>query len=499
MDTIEITEPLKLPKLNADANLTVRKSPTVLSRKSLAKDISNPKTRCLVLIQRHVSSMWVMNNSSLYSKYIQVLREWASAPKCCAAFMQFLLSASNSTLVIERLPRIHTFLFTDISQYITDLSEYGEDEHFRTKFSKYIMLFLLPELSDGHFKPLIEFKKCATGINQFDIQSSLMYYISAFWEEDSSLLCKILVTPLFNTLSKEFVGTTKYDNLCRSDSQSSSEDKVIKTSLTLRAFGLLYCAYDLLKLFTESPEAVSGRYTIPYLRASVSGGIDVRDLSASSCAFLCVRKGYLSVLKYLIESGKIRPATCIDADGRNLLIASVSAGQVDIAKYLITELNPPININAKCESGNTALHVAVAQNNLILARLLLDAGGALVDITNTNCDGATPLHMAALFGYSGMVDLLAEHSARLDIRTTSKHRDGLTAFQLAQLAENEELSAHLCKLATGEATPSVNGQTSNHLFVRQTFLDRVRKNFYSAQPDIKHKYNTKVKPKKSMV
>ncbi|KAA3680853.1 uncharacterized protein DEA37_0009755 [Paragonimus westermani] len=205
------------------------------------------------------------------------------------SFYAILISASNSALVIERLPRIHRFLFTDISQYITDISEYGEDEHFRTKFSKYIMLFLLPELSDGHFKPLIVFKKCATGTNQFVIQSSLMYYVSDFWEKDSSILCKILVTLLFNTLSKEFVGTTRYDNLCRSDSQSSSEDKVIKTSLMLQAFGLLYCAYDLLKLFTESPEAVSGRYTIPYLCASVSGEIDARALSASSCAFLCVR------------------------------------------------------------------------------------------------------------------------------------------------------------------------------------------------------------------
>ncbi|KAF6772415.1 hypothetical protein AHF37_09101, partial [Paragonimus kellicotti] len=140
-----------------------------------------------------------------------------------------------------------------------------------------------------------------------------MYYVSSFWDKDSSILCKILVAPLFKSLSGEFVGSIDYDNLWiyRPDSQSSSEDKVIKTSLMLRAFGLLYCAYDLLKLFTESPEAVSGGYTMPYLH---DGENDVRNVSASLCAFLCVRKGYFSVLKYLIEAGKIRPATCIDAD-----------------------------------------------------------------------------------------------------------------------------------------------------------------------------------------
>ncbi|KAF7232596.1 hypothetical protein EG68_08895 [Paragonimus skrjabini miyazakii] len=473
-DTIKMTEPLKLPKLKADTKLTVRESIATLSKMSLAKDISNSQTRCLVLIQKHVSATCVVNNSSLYSKYMQVLREWATIPECCAAFMQFLLSVSNSTLVIERLARIRKFLSTDFSQYITDLSKDGEDEHFREKFSKYIMVFLLPELTDGHFKPLIEVKKCATSINQSDIQSALMYYISAFWDEDSSILCKILIAPLFKSLSGEVVSSTDYNNLCiyRPDTQSYSENKVIKTSLMLRAFGLLYCAYDLLKLFTESPEAVSGGYTIPYLHTSGVGKNDVRDVSASLCAFLCIRKGYLSVLKFLIEAGKIRLATCIDPDGRNLLIAAVSAGQVEIAKYLITEPNPPININAKCESGNTALHVAVAQNNLKLAKLLLDAGGALVDITNTNCDGATPLHMAALFGYSDMVDLLVGHSARLDVRTTPDHRDGLTASQLAQLTENERLSAHLCKLATDMATHFVNDQTSNRLFVRQSFLDQ---------------------------
>ncbi|KAF5396648.1 hypothetical protein PHET_10574 [Paragonimus heterotremus] len=338
-DTIKMAEPLKLPKLKADTNLTVRESIAALSKKSLAKDIPNPQTRCLILIQRHVSPLCVVNNSSLYSKYMQLLREWASIPECCAAFMQFLLSVSNSTLVIERLARIRRFLFTDISQYITDLSEYGEDEHFRAKFSKCIMLFLLPELTNGHFKPLIEVKRCATAINHFDIHPALMYYVSSFWDEDSSILCKILIAPLFKSLSGEFVNSIDYNNLCiyRPDTQSSSENKAIKTSLMLRAFGLLYCAYDLLKLFTESLEAVSGGYTIPHLHASSVGKNDVRGVSASLCAFHCVRKGYLSVLKYLIEAGKIRPATCIDTDGRNLLIAAVSAGQVEVTKYLITE------------------------------------------------------------------------------------------------------------------------------------------------------------------
>lgn len=62
------------------------------------------------------------------------------------------------------------------------------------------------------------------------------------------------------------------------------------------------------------------------------------------------------------------------------------------------QLNPPININAKCESGNTALHVAVSQNNLEIARMLLETGGATVDVVNMNGNGATPLHMAAMFG-----------------------------------------------------------------------------------------------------
>ncbi|VDP92289.1 unnamed protein product [Echinostoma caproni] len=65
---------------------------------------------------------------------------------------------------------------------------------------------------------------------------------------------------------------------------------------------------------------------------------------------------------------------------------------------MLADLSPPINVNTKCESGNTALHVAVSQNNVEIAKLLLETGGATVDVVNSIGNGATPLHMAAMFG-----------------------------------------------------------------------------------------------------
>ena len=62
------------------------------------------------------------------------------------------------------------------------------------------------------------------------------------------------------------------------------------------------------------------------------------------------------------------------------------------------------NINAMGEHGYTPLHNAVEQNHIEIVRFLLKSGA---DATMSNDDGDTPVELAKLMGYEGMLRLMA--------------------------------------------------------------------------------------------
>lgn len=84
-------------------------------------------------------------------------------------------------------------------------------------------------------------------------------------------------------------------------------------------------------------------------------------------------------------------------------------GDIDKVEDLLND--DPAQINAADEYGFTALHGVAGEDQLEIARLLLEHG-ANVDARND--EGITPLHLAA---YSEMVDLLTEYGAELNARS----------------------------------------------------------------------------------
>lgn len=90
-------------------------------------------------------------------------------------------------------------------------------------------------------------------------------------------------------------------------------------------------------------------------------------------------RGKLSLLNDLEQT---------DRDGRTLLINAAYYNRDDVVQWLVQQ---GANINAQDHFGNSPLHAAVQNGNLIIIRILLDSGA---DTNIQNNFGNTPIWIA---------------------------------------------------------------------------------------------------------
>ncbi|XP_043379563.1 protein FAM220A isoform X9 [Chelonia mydas] len=88
---------------------------------------------------------------------------------------------------------------------------------------------------------------------------------------------------------------------------------------------------------------------------------------------------------------------------------------------------PIPDVNQAAENGNTPLHAAVSTGKMHLVSLLLHYPGINVNFPNSQCDGATALHLAIVYGYLGICYLLL--NAEADMKSLL---GDLTPVQLAE-------------------------------------------------------------------
>jgi len=89
--------------------------------------------------------------------------------------------------------------------------------------------------------------------------------------------------------------------------------------------------------------------------------------------------------------------------------------------------------NVRDDFGDTALHVAIYQKNLMIIKLLLDYG--FDPNAKTTKNGNTPLHNAVAVNNLGAARLLLQYGANRNIRAL----DGLTPLDRARKNENQEM------------------------------------------------------------
>ncbi|BDA75871.1 hypothetical protein CAL7716_100370 (plasmid) [Calothrix sp. PCC 7716] len=109
--------------------------------------------------------------------------------------------------------------------------------------------------------------------------------------------------------------------------------------------------------------------------------------------------------------------------------------------YKVTELIANKNINNKNEAGETALHLAVKNNDSRLIQILINNGADVNAATNYK---ATPLHYAASFGTKGTINLLIEKGSNINVVDKNGKKPLDWAIE-AKKTENIELLKTLSK------------------------------------------------------
>jgi hypothetical protein len=139
-------------------------------------------------------------------------------------------------------------------------------------------------------------------------------------------------------------------------------------------------------------------------------------------------------LLYCLMRTLYRPGTPRAPAATSLEQAAVNGP--DTIKCLIAQGK---DINARNISGETPLHLAVAEGNNETVQLLLESG-AEVDAVTTN-SGCTSLHYAASLGHAGLCELLVRYGADPDAQTAALE----TALHLAVSRGHPEVVALLLK------------------------------------------------------
>ncbi|RPA97778.1 ankyrin, partial [Choiromyces venosus 120613-1] len=131
-----------------------------------------------------------------------------------------------------------------------------------------------------------------------------------------------------------------------------------------------------------------------------------------------VRRGDVEIVKILCEDGRVDVNAGDGGAGENpVLITATEYGHLEIVRYLLRRRD--INVEVRGEDAVTALCWAANTGNLDMVKLLVEEGGADVNLScgcwHAPWNGGeltslllTPLHFAAIRGHLSVVQFLVK-------------------------------------------------------------------------------------------
>ncbi|XP_043543538.1 ankyrin repeat domain-containing protein 29 isoform X4 [Chiloscyllium plagiosum] len=161
-----------------------------------------------------------------------------------------------------------------------------------------------------------------------------------------------------------------------------------------------------------------------------------REMPLANAVFWTARKGNVTLLRLLLNSGRM-DADCKDSLGTTALMVASYCNNKDCVRELILQ---GADINLQRESGSTALYFAAQQGNDTIVKFLLEYGASTELATK---DGATPLSIASQYGHIKVVDILLNRRCNVNIQL----KDGATSLFLA--AQGGHLNVVKMLLASG--------------------------------------------------
>ena len=141
------------------------------------------------------------------------------------------------------------------------------------------------------------------------------------------------------------------------------------------------------------------------------GNIRIKNDVNESCLSIAVSRGYYELSKFLINKFKNNILETTDNVKNNLLMIACKYNHTKLAKYLIKR-GSKIN-RQNIDTGETALHYAVINNNLELTSLLVEKK-ADKDILDYNLN--TSLMIASNRGYTSIMKYLIKNNADYNIK-----------------------------------------------------------------------------------
>ncbi|XP_048384560.1 ankyrin repeat domain-containing protein 29 isoform X1 [Stegostoma tigrinum] len=161
-----------------------------------------------------------------------------------------------------------------------------------------------------------------------------------------------------------------------------------------------------------------------------------REMPLANAVFWTARKGNVTLLRLLLNSGRM-DADCKDSLGTTALMVASYCNHKDCVRELILQ---GADINLQRESGSTALYFAAQQGNDTIVKFLLEYGASTELATK---DGATPLSIASQNGHVKVVEILLNRRCNVNIQL----KDGATSLFLA--AQGGHLNVINMLLASG--------------------------------------------------
>uniref|UniRef100_A0A915KDU0 RING-type E3 ubiquitin transferase n=1 Tax=Romanomermis culicivorax TaxID=13658 RepID=A0A915KDU0_ROMCU len=207
--------------------------------------------------------------------------------------------------------------------------------------------------------------------------------------------------------------------------------------------------------------------------------LNARNKRKQTALHIAVNKGYLSVVKTLIESGSHcslqkrddviallltqgqADVTLTNNNGFNVLHHAALRGNASAMRIILQNLHRPWVVDEKKDDGYTALHLAALNNHVEVANLLITLGHVNINMQNANSQ--TVLHLAVERQHTQIVRLLTREGANLNVADkdgdTPLH-EALRHYTLSQLKQLQDVR-DVGKLLTGLGTVGTGEKKSS--------------------------------------